>query len=31
MQIVDTHCHSLLHWFEPVEVLFRLSNKKEKR
>ena len=21
MLIVDTHCHALPHWFEPVEVL----------
>jgi len=26
MTIVDTHCHALPHWFEPVEVLLRQMN-----
>jgi L-fuconolactonase len=26
MLIVDTHCHALPHWFEPVEVLLHQMN-----
>src|SRR5215813_1419714 len=26
MTIVDTHCHALPHWFEPVEVLLHQMN-----
>jgi L-fuconolactonase len=26
MIIVDTHCHALPHWFEPVEVLLHQMN-----
>jgi L-fuconolactonase len=26
MVIVDTHCHALPHWFEPVEVLLHQMN-----
>jgi L-fuconolactonase len=26
MMIVDTHCHALPHWFEPVETLLHQMN-----
>ena len=26
MIIVDTHCHALAHWFEPVEMLLHQMN-----
>lgn len=26
MVIVDTHCHALPHWFEPVELLLQQMN-----
>jgi len=26
MVIVDTHCHALPHWFEPVERLLQQMN-----
>ena len=28
MLIVDTHCHALPHWFEPVEVLLHQMHAK---
>ena len=28
MVVIDTHCHSLPYWFEPVEVFLTRSPRK---